>query len=53
MTAAESMELVNIGPGFIVLGLILAPFAIRAAIDDFRGLADLIENPNTITRKDH
>lgn len=47
MSADETMTLVEIGPALIILGLILAPFAIRAAIEDFRDLAHLIDPPKT------
>lgn len=42
MSATESMELVHIGPILIILALLITPWAIKAAIEDFQALTDLI-----------
>lgn len=44
----DPMALVEIGPAMVVLGIILAPFGIRAMFEDFSTLAHLIEHPGEL-----
>lgn len=43
----------DMSPWLLLLFVPLLPWIWRSIRADYEGLADLIENPDTITRKDH